>query len=112
MIDTYSLTAISNWNREKSLKSDDPKLQAFLTFESKTEYLAWRAEWKVAYAELSDRIRTLRTEWRAEGSDHDFQRHHALFSSRALARSMLALRAASKVKAGELRALATEAPVG
>lgn len=109
MIDTYNLSTISNWNPDRALKADDAALQPFLTFETKEEYLAWRAEWRTAYRELSERIRELRPQWRAEGSDHQPQLHHALFTCRALARSMMALRAASKVKAEALYQASKEA---
>jgi hypothetical protein len=101
-IDTYKLQSISPWNPEHAFEPDSKYLTPYLDFETKDEYVAWRAEWKTAYAALSERIRELRTEWRAEGSVHDAARHNALFSSRALARSLLTLRKASKLRAEQL----------
>jgi hypothetical protein len=102
MIDSYKLLAKTPHNPNNALAADDPILQEFLVFDDRESYLAWRAEWKQQYAELSQSIRGLRKEWRAEGSNHNFQLHNNLLRSRALARSMLALRHASKARAEQL----------
>jgi hypothetical protein len=103
-IDFYELQALSPWNPKHALGPADfldpkPVLAKFLSFSNKEEYLSWRDEWRRAYADLSQTIRELRATWRAQGSDHLTSTHHALFGSRALARSMLALRKASKIRA-------------
>lgn len=77
-------------------------LEKFLTFNDRQSYVEWRADWKEEYREMSARIRSLRTTWRAEGSDHDPALHYQLFATRGRARSMLALRKASKAKAEQL----------
>jgi len=102
MIDNQNLVRISPWDPNKAIQSDDPALEPFLTFTDKDSYLTWRAEWKAEYVELSSRIRALRAVWRSQGSNHAPETHHALFTSRAVARTVLALRAASKVKAERL----------
>jgi len=101
-IDTAKLQKSIPWQPNTFLEEGDAAIQEQLTFTNKEEYLAWRAEWKATYKELSAEIRTLRKQWRAEGSDHDISTHRALFSKRALARAMLTLRHASKKKAQEL----------
>lgn len=87
----------------------EAQLEKFMPFETKQEYVDWRADWREFYAELSQRIRERRTAWRAEGSDHEDKLHHELFSARGLARSMLRLRAASKERAERLYQASKEA---
>lgn len=108
-IDIYNLYATIPWRRSLEKAADDPVYQPFLTFEDREGYVAWRAEWRKLYAELSVAIREARKTWRAEGSEHDSRLSSALFTNRARARALLALRRASKVRAGELRAAAKEA---
>ena len=102
MIDTVALTRISHWNPAHALDSTDPALEPYMPFTDKTEYIAWRTDWRRQYLEVSDQIRTVRTLWRAEGSSHSNEVHYGLFNARALARSMLVLRKASKVKSESL----------
>ena len=108
-IDTQKLMNISPWKVSEALQPDDPALVPFLTFESKAEYLEWRAEWKQAYRELSDNIRAVKKIFRAEGNDHEIQTVTSLYYTRALARTMLALRHASKVKTEALYQASKEA---
>lgn len=109
IIDWYNLQAsIPHW-RSHEKTADDPVYQQFLTFTDRDSYLEWCQEWKDAYATLSARIRTARTAWRAEGSEHDPRLHGDLFRSRALARATLELRKASKIKAQALYKASKEA---
>lgn len=108
-IDYYNLWATIPYSRSKEKTSEDLAYQPFLTFEDRESYLDWRDEWRDGYETLSDRIRTNRKAWRAEGSEHEIKRHVQLFRDRAFARAMLELRKASKRKAGELRRAAKEA---
>lgn len=80
----------------------DTYINAYLTFETKEEYLAWRTAWRNHYKYLSGLIRGLRKEWRAQGSDHDPMTTSQLQRARAQARSMLQLRHASKRRAQAL----------
>lgn len=100
--DLANLGTVVPYQPKDALQVDDPKLQPFLSFETKEEYLAWRADWRERYADLSVSIRSARKTWRVEGNDHDAQNHNNLFYWRRLARTMLTLRAASKVKAEAL----------
>ena len=77
----------------------DPQYAEFLAFTTREEYVAWREEWKAAYTDLSGQIRTMRKEWRAEGQNHAFPLHGQLFRARCLARTMLAIRHASRIRA-------------
>lgn len=108
-IDTQKIMVISPWKAGDALAVDDPALQPFLTFADRESYLAWRAEWKEAYRDLSAYIRFLRKQFRSEGSDHEVVTVSLLYSNRALARTMLALRHASKVKAEALYQASKEA---
>lgn len=104
MIDFYNLVAKAYLDKEgefKFYRSSD-SLDEFLDFETKEQYIAWRAEWRKAYADLSLTIRTARQIWRAEGQEHDFIHQSNLFRYRKLARLMLALRRESKRRAEAL----------
>lgn len=102
-IDVYQLQSISRWAVAATPEPSDDGIQKQLGFEDRDSYLVWRQEWRQVYAALSAHIREIRAQWRAEGSEHDPLVHRALFNDRALARTMLALRAASKAKSGHLR---------
>lgn len=102
MIDIQKIQRISPWNPAYALESTDTALEPFLTFTDKDGYLVWRSEWKAVYKDLSSRIREMRTTWRAEGSTHEPLLHNSLFGARAAARTMLAIRKASKVRAEAL----------
>ena len=77
-------------------------LDKFLTFTDRDGYLAWRADWRAEYKEISANIREMRAVWRAEGSHHEFPLHSQLYEKRARARSMLTLRRASKIRVEQL----------
>lgn len=104
MIDFYNLVSKANLNSYGQLEffRASDSIDEFLAFVTKDEYIAWRTEWKAAYAALSSEIRELRTKWRAEGSDHEPVLHTTLYSRRRLARLMMALRHESKRKAEQL----------
>jgi hypothetical protein len=115
MIDPYTLQTISPWNPNRTPTPDDfltnkyGKYGAFLDFATKDEYIAWRDEWRRVYADLTKEIRTVRAEWRKDKSGHTFTINHAYHSRRALARSMMSLRKASKVRAEQQYLAAKEA---
>ena len=100
LIDRNNIQRISPWN--PNTEPSDADLEANLPFTTKQEYLDWRAEWRAMYKDLSQEIRATRKLWRAEGQDHAPILTNALLSNRALARTMLALRRASKAKAERL----------
>lgn len=102
MIDLQKLGRISPWNPANALKPEDPVLESFLDFTDKEFYFMWRTDWRNQYDELSGQIRALRAVWRSQGSAHEMETHNALFNARAVARSMLAIRKASKAKAERL----------
>lgn len=102
VIDIQKLARISPWNPDHALEADDKALQEHLSFTDKATYLEWRAEWREDYRDLSARIRSTRALWRAEGQNHEPAMTNALLAERALARTMLALRKASKVRAEQL----------
>lgn len=111
MIDFYNLTAKAYLNDDGEIRfyRSTDSLDEFLPFQSKDEYLAWRAEWRQAYKELSKDIRERRTAWRAEGQEHDPVLQGHLSNRRRLARLMLALRHESKRRAERLYQASKEA---
>jgi len=76
-----------------------------LTFTTREQYVAWRAQWRKEYAELSSRIRkenlALKDAFRGKGTASTWTIRHNLVVLRSTARAMLEMRAASKVRAQE-----------
>ena len=95
------------------LLSDPPKgredqaaaiIEAHTDFATRAEYLAWRAAWRSAYSTLSAEIRSLKAQRKESHPQHDPSAWRTAKGKGALAEQMLALRAASKAKAGRQRA--------
>jgi hypothetical protein len=74
-----------------------------ITFTNKETYIAWRAEWRADYAELTTKIRSLRREMNEAFRDNrpaanaQFQ----LRMARYKANEMMELRAEAKTRAAE-----------
>jgi hypothetical protein len=91
---------------EKSRReeSEAAALAEALTFTTRDDYLAWVADWKAAYAETADRIRALKRQRSPKNrpeSTTPMQVLTDLYRTRVTAKALLALRKASKVRAGE-----------
>lgn len=70
------------------------EIDASLTFTDRDSYLAWVADWKKRYAQLSTQIRAMRKD-----GDHCYARGY-----KPEANALLWIRKAAKVKAGQQRA--------
>lgn len=83
-------------------ESDEAFLGAYLTFQDRESYLAWRQQWREAYRAFSSQIREEKRafkEAQREGSPgwDFFRTRHA---QKATARGLLLLRKLSKLEAG------------
>jgi hypothetical protein len=99
LIDTAGLSAItSHSDSDKHQFTEQPdKLAPYLTYTDRESYLAFVADWKSTYANLSATIRAGKAQWRAAGSDIPYPLVRDHVANRHLARTLLALRAAGKV---------------
>lgn len=87
----------------------DPIADTWLSgFTSREEYVAWRAAWRSAYAAIATRIRTERAQLVTAQRGGQYQAANQALAARAvaqgIARRLLDVRAASKRRAGGLRA--------
>lgn len=84
-----------------------------LTFTTREEYVAWRAEWRANYKLTSQRIRTARNNIKNMQREGKWQgiwtQYSELGRAQHEARVLLDLRADSKVEAGKQRAARIEA---
>lgn len=98
-IDTAALLSATPYKEsdKHDLAEHPEKLAPFLTYADRDSYLAFVAEWKSVYRNLSAEIRIQKRDWRAAGSDIPYPLQRARNDSRRLARTLLALRAAAKV---------------
>lgn len=84
-----------------------------LTFTTREEYVAWRAEWRANYLLASQRIRTARNNVKNMQREDKWQniwfQYAELGRARRDANELLELRAASKVEAGRQYAARKEA---
>jgi hypothetical protein len=89
------------------IDAEDYDLEPLLTFSDKASYFAWVAEWKEAYDVISETIRMRKVQRKpryrvGDTTENDVRR--ALNAKRAVARALLCIRKASKVKSGLQRA--------
>lgn len=95
---------MTKWNedQEKIIAQYESKLP----FTDRETYLAWRAEWRENYAALSADIRRLRREIAVSGSNVSWKVWSERNYKSSEASDQMLIRAASKRKAGKLRAAA------
>lgn len=75
---------------------------ATLRFRDRASYVKWRADWRLEYRRLSGAVREEKDARRKAG-EHGAPHQARREALRVVLRSMMEMRAASKLKAGKLR---------
>lgn len=92
-----ALTGFADPRMPEDLTADD--FASFLTYDDRASYLAWVAEWKATYAQLSEQIRTAETERREmqrAGDPKASAKQYECHTLSVSARMLLALRRVAK----------------